>query len=216
MSKNKNKFYIVLTLILSLICTGIFYLNNKSNTEKDIPIIREYIFDLLSLSRIDINNYSIDTNFKEEHSSKSSYDIWSESMSFNYINSNKNKNYQSKKTIALSNEVSDIVKEIHIKNIDFLKNNLIPLESLESDKSNEELDKYISEVDKDKEVLLQEITLLENEIRAKINQYIVYANKYDKQLSIESEEEKFEDYFKKEYEEILNKQIDLKIKELLK
>lgn len=216
MSKNKNKFYIVLTLILSLICIGIFYLNNKSSVEKDIPIIREYIFDLLSLSRIDINNYSIDTNFKEEHSSKSSHDIWSESMTFNYINSNKNKNYQSKKTIVLSNEVSDIVKEIHIKNIDFLKNNLIPLEGLESDKSNEELDKYISEVDKDKEVLLQEITLLENEIRAKINQYIVYANKYDKQLSIESEEKKFEDYFKKEYEEILNKQIDLKIKELLK
>lgn len=218
MNKNKNKFLAVFTLVLFLIGASASYVNNKFNTANDIPILREYIFDLLSLSRVDINNYSINTNFEEDYSSKSTQDIWNNSMTSNYIDKNKNKNtnYKSKKSVALSNTISNIIKEMHIKNIEFLKNNLIPMESLESDKSNEELDKYISEMDKNKEALLKEISLLEDEIRTEVHKYIIYVNKYNNKLSIDEEEKKFNDYFEKEYEEILNKQINLKIEELLK
>lgn len=213
---NKSKFSIVFALILSLICTTISYISSKSKIENDVPIIREYIFDLLSLSRVDINNYSINTNFKEEYSSKKIHDIWNNSMTCNYINKNKNREYQSKKSIKLSKNITNTVQEIHVKNIEFLKNNLIPLENLEGDKSNEELDKYISDVNKNKVELLEEISFLEEEIRTEIHQYIKYLNRYGNKLSIEEEEERFNEYFKKEYEEILSKQINLKIEELLK
>ena len=139
---NKNKIFIAFTLILSFLYISISYMNNKSNIKHDIPLVREYIFDLLSLSRVDINNYSINTNFEKDYSSKNIQDIWNNSITSDYINQKKDKGYKSKKSINLSNEVSDIIKEIHIKNIEFLKNNLIPLEDLESDKSNEELDIY--------------------------------------------------------------------------
>lgn len=213
---NKNKIFIAFTLILSFLYISISYMNNKSNIKHDIPLVREYIFDLLSLSRVDINNYSINTNFEKDYSSKNIQDIWNNSITSDYINQKKDKGYKSKKSINLSNEVSDIIKEIHIKNIEFLKNNLIPLEDLESDKSNEELDKYISNVNKNKEELLKEISSLEDKIKTEICKYINYTNKYGNELSIEKEEDKFNDYFEKEYEEILNKQINLKIEELLK
>ena len=118
--------------------------------------------------------------------------------------------------MTLSNKITNIIEEIHIKNIEFLKNNLIPLENLEGDKSDEELEKYISNVNKNKEELLKKTSLLEEKIKAEIYQYIKYLNIYGNKLSIEEEEERFNEYFKKEYEEILSKQINLKIEELLK
>lgn len=213
---NKNKFFIIFILLFSLIYSSLSYLNNRSNIKNDIPIIREYIFDLLSLSRVDINNYSVNANFEKEYSSKSTQDIWNNSITYNYIDKNKDKKYQSKKSMTLSNKITDIIEEIHIKNIEFLKNNLIPLENLEGDKSDEELEKYISNVNKNKEELLKKTSLLEEKIKAEIYQYIKYLNRYGNKLSIEEEEERFNEYFKKEYEEILSKQINLKIEELLK
>lgn len=213
---NKNKFFIIFILLFSLIYSSLSYLNNRSNIKNDIPIIREYIFDLLSLSRVDINNYSVNANFEKEYSSKSTQDIWNNSITYNYIDKNKDKKYQSKKSMTLSNKITDIIEEIHIKNIEFLKNNLIPLENLEGDKSDEELEKYISNVNKNKEELLKKTSLLEEKIKAEIYQYIKYLNIYGNKLSIEEEEERFNEYFKKEYEEILSKQINLKIEELLK
>lgn len=213
---NKNKFFIIFILLFSLIYSSLSYSNNRSNIKNDIPIIREYIFDLLSLSRVDINNYSVNANFEKEYSSKSTQDIWNNSITYNYIDKNKDKKYQSKKSMTLSNKITDIIEEIHIKNIEFLKNNLIPLENLEGDKSDEELEKYISNVNKNKEELLKKTSLLEEKIKAEIYQYIKYLNIYGNKLSIEEEEERFNEYFKKEYEEILSKQINLKIEELLK
>lgn len=213
---NKNKFFIIFILLFSLIYSSLSYLNNRSNIKNDIPIIREYIFDLLSLSRVDINNYSVNANFEKEYSSKSTQDIWNNSITYNYIDKNKDKKYQSKKSMTLSNKITDIIEEIHIKNIEFLKNNLIPLENLEGDKSDEELEKYISNVNKNKEELLKKTSLLEEKIKTEIYQYIKYLNRYGNKLSIEEEEERFNEYFKKEYEEILSKQINLKIEELLK
>lgn len=213
---NKNKFFIIFILLFSLIYSSLSYLNNRSNIKNDIPIIREYIFDLLSLSRVDINNYSVNANFEKEYSSKSTQDIWNNSITYNYIDKNKDKKYQSKKSMTLSNKITNIIEEIHIKNIEFLKNNLIPLENLEGDKSDEELEKYISNVNKNKEELLKKTSLLEEKIKAEIYQYIKYLNRYGNKLSIEEEEERFNEYFKKEYEEILSKQINLKIEELLK
>lgn len=213
---NKNKFFIIFILLFSLIYSSLSYSNNRSNIKNDIPIIREYIFDLLSLSRVDINNYSVNANFEKEYSSKSTQDIWNNSITYNYIDKNKDKKYQSKKSMTLSNKITDIIEEIHIKNIEFLKNNLIPLENLEGDKSDEELEKYISNVNKNKEELLKKTSLLEEKIKAEIYQYIKYLNRYGNKLSIEEEEERFNEYFKKEYEEILSKQINLKIEELLK
>lgn len=213
---NKNKFFIIFILLFSLIYSSLSYLNNRSNIKNDIPIIREYIFDLLSLSRVDINNYSVNANFEKEYSSKSTQDIWNNSITYNYIDKNKDKKYQSKKSMTLSNKITNIIEEIHIKNIEFLKNNLIPLENLEGDKSDEELEKYISNVNKNKEELLKKTSLLEEKIKAEIYQYIKYLNIYGNKLSIEEEEERFNEYFKKEYEEILSKQINLKIEELLK
>lgn len=213
---NKNKFFIIFILLFSLIYSSLSYLNNRSNIKNDIPIIREYIFDLLSLSRVDINNYSVNANFEKEYSSKSTQDIWNNSITYNYIDKNKDKKYQSKKSMTLSNKITNIIEEIHIKNIEFLKNNLIPLENLEGDKSNEELEKYISNVNKNKEELLKKTSSLEEKIKAEIYQYIKYLNIYGNKLSIEEEEERFNEYFKKEYEEILSKQINLKIEELLK
>lgn len=216
MNKNKNKFFIIFILLFSLIYSSLSYSNNRSNIKNDIPIIREYIFDLLSLSRVDINNYSVNANFEKEYSSKSTQDIWNNSITYNYIDKNKDKKYQSKKSMTLSNKITDIIEEIHIKNIEFLKNNLIPLENLEGDKSDEELEKYISNVNKNKEELLKKTSLLEEKIKTEIYQYIKYLNRYGNKLSIEEEEERFNEYFKKEYEEILSKQINLKIEELLK
>ena len=213
---NKNKFFIIFILLFSLIYSSLSYSNNRSNIKNDIPIIREYIFDLLSLSRVDINNYSVNANFEKEYSSKSTQDIWNNSITYNYIDKNKDKKYQSKKSMTLSNKITNIIEEIHIKNIEFLKNNLIPLENLEGDKSDEELEKYISNVNKNKEELLKKTSLLEEKIKAEIYQYIKYLNRYGNKLSIEEEEERFNEYFKKEYEEILSKQINLKIEELLK
>lgn len=213
---NKNKFFIIFILLFSLIYSSLSYLNNRSNIKNDIPIIREYIFDLLSLSRVDINNYSVNANFEKEYSSKSTQDIWNNSITYNYIDKNKDKKYQSKKSMTLSNKITNIIEEIHIKNIEFLKNNLIPLENLEGDKSDEELEKYISNVNKNKEELLKKTSLLEEKIKAEIYQYIKYLNIYGNKLSIEEEEERFNEYFKKEYEEILSKQINLKIEELLR
>lgn len=213
---NKNKFFIIFILLFSLIYSSLSYSNNRSNIKNDIPIIREYIFDLLSLSRVDINNYSVNANFEKEYSSKSTQDIWNNSITYNYIDKNKDKKYQSKKSMTLSNKITNIIEEIHIKNIEFLKNNLIPLENLEGDKSDEELEKYISNVNKNKEELLKKTSLLEEKIKAEIYQYIKYLNIYGNKLSIEEEEERFNEYFKKEYEEILSKQINLKIEELLK
>lgn len=218
MKKIKNNFFIILILIFSSIFITTHYINTMSNIEDDIPVIREYIFDLLSLSKIDINNYSINTNFEEKYSDKDTEEIWSSSMTYSYISKNKNKQYQLKKSKMLSNNIENVIKEIHIKNIDFFKNNLIPLASLDGDNSDNELEKYIDNTSKNKEKLIKEISLLDEKMKRKINDYIKFVNIYKKneKLSIEKEEQSFNEYFEKEYESLLNKQINSKIDTLIK
>lgn len=218
MNKIKNKFFIILILFFSLIFTTTHYTNTMSNVEEDIPIIREYIFDLLALSKIDINNYSINTNFEEKYSNKGTEEIWNSSMTYSYISKNKNKQYQLKKSKILSNSIESIIKEIHIKNIDFLKSNLIPIVSLDGDNSDKELENYIDNTSKNKEKLIKEIALLDEKMKKEINHYIKFINRYKKneKLSIEKEKQSFNEYFKKEYETLLNKQINSKIDTLIK
>lgn len=215
---NKNKFFIILILIFIILFSVSRYIKIKSNVEKDVPIIREYIFDLISLSKVDINNYSINTNFEEEYSNKSNQEIWKNSMTYNYISKNKNTHYELRKSKELSTNIENLIEELHIKNIEFLKQNLIPLENLNGENSNKELEKYIVNTNKNKEKLRNELSLLEEKIKKEIKVYIKYLNIYiyNEELSLEKECQNFDEYFKKEYEEILNKQINVKIEELLK
>lgn len=215
---NKNKIFTILILVFTItFSVSQYYTKTKLKVEKDIPIIRQYIFDLISLSRVDINNYSINTNFEDEYSNKNTNEIWKNSMTYNYIVKNKNTNYELRKSKKLLTYIENIVEEMHIKNIEFLKQNLIPIKNLDGANSNKELEKYITNTNKNKETLIKELSLLEDKIKKEINIYIKYLNIFIKneKLSLEKELENFDEYFNTEYDEILNKQINVKINELL-
>lgn len=206
----------IIILITILICSSYAYhLKIKENSKKDIPIVTEYIYDILSLSRIDINNYSINTNFEKEYSLLNNEDIWKKSMTYKYMQENK-QSYNLNKSMELSTIISTNIKEIHLKNIEFIKTNIIPLNNLEGTNSNTELEKYLSKIEKNKKEYLDSIDLLQNEIRLNISQYINYLNKHGNDILLEEEEKKFNDYFSSEYKELLNKQINSKIESLIK
>lgn len=206
----------IIILITILICSSYAYYSKiKENSKKDIPIVTEYIYDILSLSRIDINNYSINTNFEKEYSLLNNEDIWKKSMTYKYMQENK-QSYNLNKSMELSTIISTNIKEIHLKNIEFIKTNIIPLNNLEGTNSNTELEKYLSKIEKNKKEYLDSIDLLQNEIRLNISQYINYLNKHGNDILLEEEEKKFNDYFNSEYKELLNKQINSKIESLIK
>lgn len=215
---NKNKIFTILILVFTItFSVSQYYTKTKLKVENDIPIIRQYIFDLISLSRVDINNYSINTNFEDEYSNKNTNEIWKNSMTYNYIVKNKNTDYELRKSKKLLTYIENIVEEMHIKNIEFLKQNLIPIKNLDGANSNKELEKYITNTNKNKKNLIKELSLLEDKMKKEINKYIKYLNIFIKneKLSLEKELENFNEYFNTEYDEILNKQINVKINELL-
>lgn len=215
MKQKAIKILLLLILIISTISSISFYSNRKSMINKELPILREYIYDVLSLSRIDINNYSINTNFNQEYKDLNENDIWTNSMTYEYISTNKVE-LKFSKNITLVQKISNIIKQIHITNIKFLKENTIPLKQLESDNSDEELTKYISKLEKNKDVLVSDISTLQDKIRNEINNYINYINKYGSNLSLINEEKLFDEYFNQEYEDLLNRQIHSKIEDIIK
>lgn len=215
MKQKTIKILLLLILIISTISSLNFYSNRKSIINKELPILKEYIYDVLSLSRIDINNYSINTNFNQEYKDLSENDIWIKSMTYEYISTNKIE-LKFSKNITLTQNIANTIKQVHITNIKFLKENTIPLKQLESDNSDEELNKYISKLEKNKDVLVSDISTLQDKIRNEINDYINYINKYGCNLSIIDEEQLFNEYFNKEYEDLLNKQIHSKLEDIIK
>lgn len=217
MKKNKrNVKYIFLILSIIICSLGVIHGRNKKNILEDIPLVREYVFDLISLSKIDINNYSIDTNFKDSYSDKTVEEIWNESLSNKYIkehNSNELKLSKSRKFVS---KVADLFKEIHLTQIRFVKSNLIPSDKLEGEQSESTLNNFISDVEKNKKKLLSDMKIIEKEMKEDINSYIIFANKYNANIQISDEQKKYNEYFKNEYSDFLDKQFDSKLNEVLK
>lgn len=216
--KKYKKVIICLLAIFTIIIHQSTYIfsRNKENIYHDIPIIREYLYDIWSLSKVDINNYSINTNFKENYNKKSSENIWKESMTYKHIKATSENKFKHKKTKKIFNETNILLKEIHLLNINFLKDNLIPLEKIETEKSNKELNLYLNNIEESKSKLDEENKLLNAQFRDMLYKYISYLNKYKANLTIEDEISKYNDYFELEYSDLLNKQFDLKLKDVLK
>lgn len=212
----KNVKYIFLILFIITCSTGIIHSKNKKNALEDIPLVREYVFDLISLSKIDINNYSIDTNFKDSYSDKTVEEIWNESLSNKYINEHKSSNLKLDRSEKFIDKLSGLFKEVHLTQIRFVKSNLIPSDKLEGEQSEITLNDFISDIEKNKKKLLSDINLIEMEMKEEISSYITFINKYNVDIQISNEQEKYKEYFESEYSDFLDKQFDSKLNELLK
>lgn len=217
MSKNKKKKVLIgIFLIITLI-----FINTIIKKEKrelmlnEMPIIREYLFDLISLSKIDINNYSIDANFNDKKSAINPTDMWNKSMSKKYMNENLIDNIKSKTGKTMISDISQIIKEIHILNIEFLKDNPIPVESLEGDNSDIALNSFIEKVEINEQKLKRDTAVLSSKIKGSIQNYIQTLTKNNISVNYEKETELYRNYFNEEYSEFLDKQFDVKMNDAL-
>lgn len=212
--KKKVKITVFIGFIVFICFAKIYKINKQNQIIADIPNIREYAFDLISLSKIDMNNYSIDANFKENYANKTSEAILSESLTFKYINEHDNNKLRTKESRDFVNKLSILLKDIHILQIEFIKENLIPLSKIEEE-SELALNIFLENVDKNKENLSKEIQNVEIKIESHINEYISFLNKYNISLEIAQEKQKYEEYFNNEYSDFLDKQLNSKLETLL-
>lgn len=208
-------FLIISATVLTLLASySIFRFNSKNAIESDISLVREYCYDLFSLSRVDINNYSVNTNFQENYSDKKSEYIWKESMTFDYIQ-NADNYFKFERSQILTEQINEFIHQIHLKQIEFLKSNLIPMQDLEGENSSDKLDDYLDTLNTNKENLNKEIVELQDEITLNITDYINRMSKFGINLSLEEERKNYELYFEQEYENLSSKQLNLKMEELI-
>lgn len=215
MKNKKNVFLFIIIFIFVFISIFFNYKNTKKDIEADISIMREVYFDTISITKIDFNNYSADINFNELSSSKNTHDFWVNSMTSNYISSfDSNKLILKKSKENIEKYFVDL-NNLHKVQIDFLLNNRIPVDKIESSeyKNGESFEKNISDnISK----LEKKFDSISSKIKDNLDLYIKYINKYGINQNLNKEVEDYKKYFKSEYESLLEKRFTEKLNRIIK
>lgn len=215
MKNKKNVFVFIIMFIFIFIFIFFNYKNTKKDIESDILIMREVYFDTISISKIDFNNYSTDINFDELSNFKKGQDFWENSMTKNYISKFDLNNLKLRKSKENIENYFKSLNDIHKIQIDFLSNNKIPVDKIESSdyKNNESFKENINE---DIKLLEKKLQSISNIIEDNLNLYIKYINKYGVIQDLNRERKDYDEYFKTEYEDLMEKRFTEKISRIIK
>ena len=214
--KNKKSVFIsiILTIFISTCCFLTYKSNQKELIEDNLKL-REIFSDTISVTKIDFNGYSTDINFNSNESNVNT--VWENSMTSNYIKKiDSDKELLSKHSkILLENYFNDL-KKIHMEQIDFLIKNKIPMNNIEDSTSDKAIEDFKKDIEQNENSLNRKLSTVIESIKNNLDTYIKYLNIYNIKFSFQEECNKYNEYFKSEYESLMEKRFNENIRKIIK